>query len=1168
MGCSSSKPSSRHHQGIHNARPAQNSQTASSVTDPDPINAAILQICKLAAEGFQQSQDVKVIDDAIKEIRSRFPNFDQSGTARAQASGTVAGLCTVRYRKSKDVHDLRLAVSYHKTALSAIPDYVAIRGPYFLQYMGRLRELAQQETDVSLEELATLISQTEVLDILMPREYEERHDCHVLFGAVLCTKYMRSRLLSDLRSLILLIEMVYYETNTDVKYSGMGQFDVSAIEELLEIVTRMSRAPSGPAQDAGAQVVYETVAKICESREIFAGFRNMSKNDIGFLRVYADAAERSETIARDEAKKQAQAARKGKSKSLVSERSAQAREAADPGLRSLDIDPTNGRIILDLSGLMGTVFGDDLTGPMTADELADAQSRREEKSVADAIEKGQHPNPDLCQMCRFVLLLRPTEDNAGFQWRLEKWWVPFGNWHQLRLRQHCAICRLILSLIATQPGEDELHPQLAAIDSEVGGISLRLEEVVANGELVIRVEYGMKQVGRLRIAGPTNTAAALRQEWQREKTDTQQVNIDQLKEWLAHCEAEHGEACNSDHRKEDAVPFTLIDVVSNCLVSSASSARYFALSYVWGTVDMSSTVLDNYAARCQNNGLPSPAQLPATIADAMSLVSSLGERYLWVDALCIVQDDMEHKMRDIANMDRIYSHANATLVALHGTDAAAGLPGLRPNSRPPQVVETLTIDKGSKNLDRSPLPIAASEVPQDTQVTVNLIATPPPLHMAIDVAPWGTRGWTFQERLLSQRCLYFSERSVYFHCGETGGNALCEAGVNGPVRNIHDFEQMEEEYGKQKDPLITSLDNPLLGLELQASAQIRLADAFSAYSILVGEYTKRKLSDPGDITNAFTGTLASLNRSLNSTILCALPAVILDLALLWTPTGNLTRRGGKDIRAQAQSILSKGKSVEGRLLPTDWGTSEIVLGPPPGVTPFDEGVDRRFSSWSWAGWQGPTEYRIMDHMLPNEALPEPLMHGITVNLDGGELQQIPGRKQPQVKASPASNPEAISPALPNVLQFLAPVAPLTAFKLSIDRKYISVSNRTHTPSRQAVRRILDRNGRHCGLWWEQTGYKYVGRGVNLKAETMMRMVGVSVHGDASEERRGVSCVEGREPFFDGAVFPPIGNGSGLLNVLVIDDDVGHEYAERITVAKIHVGAWEDARPVETMVRLA
>jgi hypothetical protein len=485
----------------------------------------------------------------------------------------VASLCTVRYRKLKDVHDLRQAVCHYKTALSAIPDYIAIRGPYFLQYMGRLRELAHQETDVSLEELATLISQTEVLDILMPREYEERHDCHVLFGAVLCTKYMGSRLLPDLRSLLLLIEMVYYETNTDVKYSGMGQFDVSAIEELLEIVTRMSRAPSGPAQDAGAQVVYETVAKICESREIFAGFRNTNKNDIGFLRVYADAAERSKTITRDEAKKQAQAARKGESKSFIPGRNAQTREATDPRLRSLDIDPTNGRIILDLSGLMGTLFGGDVAGPVTADEFADAQSRREEKSVASARVKGQHPNPDLCQMCRFVMPLEPTEDNAGFQWRLEKWWVPFGNWHQLRLRQHCAICRLILSLVATQPGKDELHPQLAAIDSEVGGTSLRLEEVVANGELVLRVEYGMKQVGRLRIAGPRSTTTALRQEWEREKKDTQQVNIGQLKEWLGHCEAEHGDACNTDHREEDAVPITLIDVVSNCLVSSHSSAR-------------------------------------------------------------------------------------------------------------------------------------------------------------------------------------------------------------------------------------------------------------------------------------------------------------------------------------------------------------------------------------------------------------------------------------------------------------------------------------------------------------------------------------------------------------------------------------------------------------------
>lgn len=365
-------------------------------------------------------------------------------------------------------------------------------------------------------------------------------------------------------------------------------------------------------------------------------------------------------------------------------------------------------------------------------------------------------------------------------------------------------------------------------------------------------------------------------------------------------------------------------------------------------------------------------------------------------------------------------------------------------------------------------------------------------------------------------------------------------------------------------------------LKLQETAQARLADIFSVYTSLVRKYTKRKLSHPGNIVYAFTVTLAALDRSLHGPILCAFLAVMLDLVLPWTPVGKVTRRGGKDIQAQALSVLAEGKGVAGRALPTGWGTTEIVLGPQ-GLTTFNEGVDRNFPSWSWVGWEGPVEYRTLADMLPEEALREPLTHEISVNLDGKEPHRIPGRKQPQLGASTAANILTITPTLPNVLQFVAPVLPLTAFKLSTDRKYISVSDRTHTASKQSVRKVLDRSGRHCGLWWEQAGYKYVGRGVNKKAEGMMRMVAVSVHDDLPEGKKGSawmagrpgpSCVDGPERLFDGSIFPAIGKGSGLVNVLVVDDDVGHEYSERMTVARIHVRAWKSAGPVEEMVRLA
>lgn len=57
-------------------------------------------------------------------------------------------------------------------------------------------------------------------------------------------------------------------------------------------------------------------------------------------------------------------------------------------------------------------------------------------------------------------------------------------------------------------------------------------------------------------------------------------------------------------------------------------------------------------------------------------MSLLGERYLWVDALCIVQDDNASKQSMIERMHVIYQNAFLTLFVATGTDANAGLSGV------------------------------------------------------------------------------------------------------------------------------------------------------------------------------------------------------------------------------------------------------------------------------------------------------------------------------------------------------------------------------------------------------------------------------------------------------------------------------------------------------------
>jgi hypothetical protein len=60
----------------------------------------------------------------------------------------------------------------------------------------------------------------------------------------------------------------------------------------------------------------------------------------------------------------------------------------------------------------------------------------------------------------------------------------------------------------------------------------------------------------------------------------------------------------------------------------------------------------------------------------MIVTKELHIRYLWVDALCIVQDDLSEKYTQMAIMAQIYLHAAVCLVAAAGSDANAGLPGV------------------------------------------------------------------------------------------------------------------------------------------------------------------------------------------------------------------------------------------------------------------------------------------------------------------------------------------------------------------------------------------------------------------------------------------------------------------------------------------------------------
>jgi hypothetical protein len=177
-----------------------------------------------------------------------------------------------------------------------------------------------------------------------------------------------------------------------------------------------------------------------------------------------------------------------------------------------------------------------------------------------------------------------------------------------------------------------------------------------------------------------------------------------------------------------------------CLVSGYRKYRYFALSYVWGDMVTFQTLKSNLSELEEDGSiLRMRNNFPQVINDAISVVSVLQERFLWVDALCIVQDDPVDKQAQIPQMDVIYSQAVATIVSLSGKDASAGLPGAKQRARRSQ---------------QHPVTISPWQ----------LLAKLPELSVALRKSKWQTRAWTFQEGILSRRRLFFSDHQVYFQC--------------------------------------------------------------------------------------------------------------------------------------------------------------------------------------------------------------------------------------------------------------------------------------------------------------------------------------------------------------------------------------------------------------------
>lgn len=402
-----------------------------------------------------------------------------------------------------------------------------------------------------------------------------------------------------------------------------------------------------------------------------------------------------------------------------------------------------------------------------------------------------------------------------------------------------------------------------------------------------------------------------------------QVQPVMLGAWMNHCISQHGTNCRTTSISWFVRRFKLYLFGANCMSSKIRAFRlidvktkaverfdnvdladlkYLALSYVWGGAQRLIINLDNMKQLEITGSLI--GAVSKTIEDAMHLTDLLGIQYLWVDALCILQDDTPDKTHHLSFIGEIYRHCLLTIIAASGVDAEAGLPGLRE----PRTFRQHIIKAKDSTL----------ESPQIHLVTAQTVR-PMWYNSYFFGAKWMTRGWTLQERALSSRTIVFTENQVYWNCrGATWTEEIfAETNMTSSKSKFYDFDA----------------GSPFMKVTSEARDFTDIDDGDELWDILrsqIAEYSSRDLTIQGDAYDAFSGILQEFRAMTGENFLWGIPVTQFELGLCWN---------------------RRPKARSGTVRATPLARREGLTSLP--MTTLCCRV--AFPSWSWLCWEGSAE---------------------------------------------------------------------------------------------------------------------------------------------------------------------------------------------------------------------
>lgn len=325
-------------------------------------------------------------------------------------------------------------------------------------------------------------------------------------------------------------------------------------------------------------------------------------------------------------------------------------------------------------------------------------------------------------------------------------------------------------------------------------------------------------------------------------------SISMIQDWVQECNASHS-SCYQD--VETKLPTRVIDVGPSdklfeprLITSDGRSGQYVALTHVWGGLVPVRTLIENLAKHMSRLPLSS---LPPNFRDAVIITRRLGMRYLWIDALCIIQDSIQDWEVECARMGDIYKSSTLTIAAVDAENSRTGFLNTRLSSisNPPSCQLPCLGSSGCKGA-------RIEALRRDPQNSLD------------KNSPLSLRAWCMQEKLLCPRILYFGKKQTYWDC-----NTLSHL----------------EAYGSAppENKLYSGLDFGKASYNVEIN-RLRKKMKYPDYRLwirFIHEYSERNLTKLEDKLPALSGLAADFQKLTGFTYLAGVWKEDLHQGLTW-----------------------------------------------------------------------------------------------------------------------------------------------------------------------------------------------------------------------------------------------------------------------------------------------